>query len=57
MAEERLILSQCNGILCVCVLGKQKGGHKGRAKHYLTQEEIDEQEQRKKREAEWKVES
>jgi hypothetical protein len=34
--------------------GKPKGGHKGRMKHYLTAEEIAEQEDRKQRELDWK---
>lgn len=36
-------------------LGKPKGGHKGRMKHYLTAEEIADQEERRKREQDWKV--
>lgn len=35
--------------------GSGKPKHKGRAKHYVTQEELEQEETRKKREDEWKV--
>ena len=39
----------------MCCLGGRTRGHKGRPKHYLTREEIEAEEQRKKKESEWKV--
>lgn len=41
--------------LCDPSLSGRHKQHKGRAKHYLNPEEVREQEQRKKREEDWKV--
>lgn len=35
--------------------GKPKGGHKGRMRRFVTEEEIADQEEKKKREQEWKA--
>ena len=41
--------------LYIFLAGKPKGGHKGRSKRYMTEEEVAEQEEKRRREQEWKV--
>ena len=42
-------------LLQSCVFSGRHKQHKGRAKHYLNPEEVREQEEKKKREDEWRV--
>ena len=43
-------------MLILLLLGRQaKGGHKGRSRRFLTEEEVRQQEEKKQREKEWKV--
>lgn len=43
-------------MLILTLLGRQpKGGHKGRNRKFVTEEEVRQQEEKKQREKEWKV--
>ncbi len=43
-------------MLIALLLGRQaKGGHKGRNRRFVTEEEVRQQEEKKQREKEWKV--
>lgn len=47
---------ECWLVLIALLLGRQaKGGHKGRNRRFLTEEEVRQQEEKKQREKEWKV--
>ena len=43
-------------MIVLSLVGRQaKGGHKGRNRRFLTEEEVRQQEEKKQREKEWKV--